>query len=926
MDKVDLYPAQADIAYDALKSRAEARRYVAAWLLLLLGLLGTGIAVYVAKTDVEREAYEHFEADSEEIRLRIEARLEAHKQVLLGGAAMFDASDDVSREEWRIYTRRVLIDEHFNGIQGLGFAQVIAPSQLRHHVAEVRRQGFPAYRVFPQGQRDSYTSILYLEPFRGRNLRAFGYDMYSEPVRRAAMMQARDDNLPALSGKVTLQQEIGQDVQAGTLMYVPVYRKGQPVETVAQRRSALYGWVYSPFRMDDLLNGVMQGRDGHETSHIHLQVHDTNVGGDTLLYDNLQHMLMTEPLFTLQRGIDFNGRHWLLQFEHHKGSVSGLDYGKAWGYLWGGLLVSLLLFLLAYGFLNTRRHAARIAADLTRTLRLKDLSLDATATAVIITDRDARIEWVNHAFVNLSGYEVEECIGHMPQELLRSGSHDKAFYEHMWQTILGGRVWHGELINRRKDGSRFNEEMTITPVVDETGGISHFIAVKQDISQRKQDEAKLRELNLDFVSFLEHTTDFVYFKDKDSRFRFCSQTLAKITGHASWRDMIGKHDREVFPPDTARVYVEEETPVFREGKALLNRTDPYYDEQGKQGWVLTNKWPLFDTDGKTVIGIFGISRDVTPMVEAQNALRESESRFRTLADSVPVMIWIAGADKRCSYFNQVWLAFTGRQLEQELGDGWVEDVHEEDRQRCLDTYTAAFEVRQPFTMEYRLRRHDGEYRWIIDHGVPNHDAAGGFIGYIGSCLDISDRHEMEALIRQMAFYDVLTRLPNRRLLNDRLQQALAVSARSGRYGALMFLDLDNFKPLNDLHGHDMGDLLLTEVARRISACVRRTDTVARLGGDEFVVVLSELEGDRSSAMQQARQVAEKIRTELAEPYRLQMQSASGKNKVVEHFCTSSIGMLLFRDQATGADELLKQADTAMYRAKEAGRNQVYAEE
>lgn len=253
-------------------------------------------------------------------------------------------------------------------------------------------------------------------------------------------------------------------------------------------------------------------------------------------------------------------------------------------------------------------------------------------------------------------------------------------------------------------------------------------------------------------------------------------------------------------------------------------------------------------------------------------------------------------------------------------------MHEEDRLRCLDTYAAAFEARQPFTMEYRLRRHDGEYRWIIDHGVPNHDAAGEFIGYIGSCLDISDRHEMEALIRQMAFYDVLTRLPNRRLLNDRLQQALAVSARSERYGALMFLDLDNFKPLNDLHGHDMGDLLLSEVARRISACVRRTDTVARLGGDEFVVVLSELEGDRSSAMQQARQVAEKIRTELAEPYRLQMQSTSGETKAVEHFCTSSIGLLLFHGQTTGADELLKQADTAMYHAKQAGRDQVYAEE
>ena len=911
----------------ALRMRFVSKHAGMAWLLLLVGLLATSYAVYIARSDIEQAAMRDFAAEAEEVRLKVEARLQAHKQVLLGGAAMFDASDFVSREEWNAYAKRVRIDEHFNGIQGLGYAQAIMPAQLPAHVAAVRKQGFPQYRVYPPGERELYTTILYLEPFRGRNLRAFGYDMYSDPVRRAAMVQARDENTAALSGKVTLVQETDRDVQAGTLMYAPVYRKGAALDSVAQRRAALRGWVYSPFRMNDLLDGVLARWDDHTSQHIHMQVYDgAGVHPDALLYDSRPGRNNPEPLFSVIQHIDFSGRVWTLNFEQHGGDLSGLDYSKAWGYLWFGLGMSLLMFLLALSWFNTRRNAALIAAELTAALRIKDLSLNAAANAVLITDRDGRVEWVNHAFETLSGYRMEEAVGRTPRELVHSGRQDQMFYERMWQTILAGRIWHGELVNRRQDGTVYDEEMTITPVSGEEGVITHFIAVKQDITQRKLAEAQLRELNLDFVSFLENTTDFVYFKDKDSRFRFCSQTLARITGHASWRDMIGKHDREVFPPDTAQVYIDEERPVFRTGKALLNKIAPYYDETGKNGWVLTNKWPLFDADGKTVIGIFGISRDVTPMVEAQNALRESETRFRTLADSVPVMIWIAGANKHCTYFNQVWLAFTGRPLEQELGDGWLEDVYEEDRLRCLDTYAAAFEARQPFTMEYRLRRHDGEYRWIIDHGVPNHDAAGEFIGYIGSCLDISDRHEMEALIRQMAFYDVLTRLPNRRLLNDRLQQALAVSARSERYGALMFLDLDNFKPLNDLHGHDMGDLLLSEVARRISACVRRTDTVARLGGDEFVVVLSELEGDRSSAMQQARQVAEKIRTELAEPYRLQMQSTSGETKAVEHFCTSSIGLLLFHGQTTGADELLKQADTAMYHAKQAGRDQVYAEE
>ncbi len=143
-----------------------------------------------------------------------------------------------------------------------------------------------------------------------------------------------------------------------------------------------------------------------------------------------------------------------------------------------------------------------------------------------------------------------------------------------------------------------------------------------DVSARKRMERELQALNRDFVTLLENTTDFVYFKDRDSRFRFCSQTLAKITGHASWRDMIGKHDLEVFPPDTAKIYYEEELPIFTEGRPLLDKVDPYYDEAGRPGWVSTNKWPIFDDDGKTVVGLAGISRDVTDRMRMEQELRE----------------------------------------------------------------------------------------------------------------------------------------------------------------------------------------------------------------------------------------------------------------------------------------------------------------
>jgi diguanylate cyclase (GGDEF)-like protein len=151
---------------------------------------------------------------------------------------------------------------------------------------------------------------------------------------------------------------------------------------------------------------------------------------------------------------------------------------------------------------------------------------------------------------------------------------------------------------------------------------------------------------------------------------------------------------------------------------------------------------------------------------------------------------------------------------------------------------------------------------------------------------------------------------------------MVASKRSGRYGALMFLDLDNFKPLNDTYGHSVGDLLLSEVARRITGCVRRSDTVARFGGDEFVVILDELDADRNESINQAGIVAEKIRFALAEPYVLTLQHDGNEEHTIEHRCASSIGVVLFIDNEASLDDILKWADLAMYQAKDEGRNRV----
>ena len=167
-------------------------------------------------------------------------------------------------------------------------------------------------------------------------------------------------------------------------------------------------------------------------------------------------------------------------------------------------------------------------------------------------------------------------------------------------------------------------------------------------------------------------------------------------------------------------------------------------------WIAARGTVEFNKAGKAVF-MRGVSHDITQRKRTEDALKESEARFRTVADTAPVLIWMAGTDKLCNFFNQGWLDFTGRTLEQELGNGWAEGIHPNDLAGCLKTYVTAFDARQPFTMEYRLRRHDGEYRWISDHGVPRYDSESDFLGYIGSCVDLTERRQAEAeALRQRA--------------------------------------------------------------------------------------------------------------------------------------------------------------------------------
>jgi signal transduction histidine kinase len=298
----------------------------------------------------------------QDINTRIASRLFSHALVLRAGSAFFASTDTVSRTQWKNYYEHSNFERNLPGIQGMGFTMIIPKNQLEQHTNRIRKEGFSNYSLFPAGDREVYTSIIYLEPFSERNLRAFGYDMFTEPTRRKAMELSRDNNVAMLSGKVELVQETQEDLQIGTLMYVPVYLQSMPINTVQQRRDAIKGWVYSPFRMNDLMQGILGRWDSTHQNRIRLQIYDDSLSANTLIYDSQGDTLQNEsrlPMRTLKLPIEFNGKNWILHFSQSK-KLGNYLYDYVLIVLISGTIISLLLFLLALMFIKIANRSTQL--------------------------------------------------------------------------------------------------------------------------------------------------------------------------------------------------------------------------------------------------------------------------------------------------------------------------------------------------------------------------------------------------------------------------------------------------------------------------------------------------------------------------------------------------------------------------------------
>jgi len=393
-------------------------------------------------------------------------------------------------------------------------------------------------------------------------------------------------------------------------------------------------------------------------------------------------------------------------------------------------------------------------------LREYEKAVEGLEEMIVVVDRNYRYVLANRAFLKYRGLEKEQALtGRLVSEVLNPGVFEEVVKEKL-DECLQGKVVTYEVKYKYSDLGERDLSISCFPI-ESPSGIDRVACVLQDITERKQAEEALRTSEREQHKIAEQL-------ETEHTRLIEAQAVAKV---GSWQTELPSLDitwseqthrifetdpsyfrptrpsfvELVHPDDRAKVHAAFETSLEKGAPSTAEYRILMADGRVK---VLEEHWKVFHDGQGRPVRLMGTCQDITESKRTEAELRESEARFRLVADSAPVMIWMSGTDKLCTYFNKPWLDFTARSIDQEVGNGWAHGVHPEDLRSCMGTYTQAFDRRKPFRMEYRLRRHDGEYRWVSDIGVPRCDPDGSFAGYIGSCIDVSEQRRAEERMRQ----------------------------------------------------------------------------------------------------------------------------------------------------------------------------------
>jgi len=532
--------------------------------------------------------------------------------------------------------------------------------------------------------------------------------------------------------------------------------------------------------------------------------------------------------------------------------------------------------------------------------------LDTMAEGMYGVDTRGFCTFVNQSFLRMLGYErAEDLLGRHIHELIHHSHADGSPYPsdqcHAYHAFLENRKYHvDDEVFWRRDGTCFPVEYWSYPMWRNGENVGSVVTF-QDISERRRTADKLRAARQMLQHVIDTVPNYVFWKDRDLRYLGCNDAFARLAGLQVPDELVGKNDHDLIWHRFADLYRHDDAEVIATGTSKLNLIEPLELEDGTTLWLETSKVPLRDAQSR-IIGMLGVFQDISERMRSEEKLRQAAKVFESTMEGVMV----TDPEGKIVAVNAAFTEITGYTEPEALGrNPRIRQSGRHDKSFYQAMWASILQDGS-WRGEIWNRRKTGEIypEWLTINTV--RDDAGNVANYVGVFADISQLKRSEADLDYLAHHDPLTELPNRLLFNARLDYAIQRARRAGTALAVLFLDLDRFKTVNDSLGHPVGDTLLRKVAALLSASVRNEDTVARLGGDEFVIVL---EGVRNTG--DASAVAENILFALNKRFDLDGQAV---------FISASIGISMYPADGDDVTTLLQNSDAAMYRSKEEGRN------
>lgn len=720
------------------------------------------LAVYFESEHENQRIANEFTQRATELSAALNKSITVQLNALRALSSFYLASEQVTRAEFNAFVTH-LWGENFQGMQALEWSPVIAGSKRRAFEQHIRALGFPQFQITERDgngqltraqQREDYIPITYVEPYQG-NEPALGYDVQSNALRREALERARDTGALAVTYRIRLIQEKGD--QFGMLAFLPLYQPDQVLSTPEQRRQHLKGYVIAVFRGGDIVTSAL--KDLNLKGLVYRLLDEEAPAAEQLIYSSAQ---VLQPLslqpeqglfarnFNMHHAamIPVGGHQWRFEIlptqeylADHRSSNTGLML--VLGLILTAMVAVFVLVSSGRGNMLQQLVAERTAAFKRSEERFRS-TFEAAPIGVANVSLDGYFLEVNAGYCEFLGYSRAELLT-MTCQQVTVPTYQALDAAMIAKTLAGAQAsFNHEKQFLRKNGTPVWGHLLLKLVRNAKQEPDHFITVVENIDRRKRAEASVEKLLL----AVEQNPNSVVITDLNGTIEYVNQAFSAISGYRS-DELIGQNPRLLHSDKTlAATYVHM--------WATLSNGDIWKGEminQRKDGTEFTESLvvsPVRQADG-SISHYVGIKEDITERKAAEYRLLESEKRFRIVADAAPVLIWMSNVDQQSTWFNKVWLDFVGVSLAQALAQDWGAQLHPEDQLRCRAYYAEHFERRAAFHMEYRLRHHSGEYRWLEDHGVPIFNENKLFAGYIGSCVDIHERKitqfERERLLR-----------------------------------------------------------------------------------------------------------------------------------------------------------------------------------